>query len=114
MTALPVPAGGGAAVGPGTYAGWIAALNAEARRRGDTTTQPPDVMNPFYDDFPVSPQNDDWRVHFEKGHTPAAALDAEWYIEWHRLPDPGPPRLIARLRHRLRSVLDVVLLKVQE
>jgi len=90
---------------PATYPEWIAALNAEARRRGETNTQPPHVMNPFYDAFPVSPQNDDWRGYFEKGRTPAAALDAEGFIEWHRL-DREPSRPFARARLRLRLALD--------
>jgi hypothetical protein len=72
---------------PTTYPEWIAALNTEAKRRGDSNTQPPHVMNPFYDAFPVSPQDDDWREHFRKRHTPAEALDAEGFVEWHRLPD---------------------------
>jgi hypothetical protein len=74
-------------VKPNTYPEWIAAMNAEAKRRGDTSTHLPHVMNPFYDPFPVSPQDDDWRAYFQHGHTPAAALDAEGLIEWQRLPD---------------------------
>jgi hypothetical protein len=42
-----------------TYPEWIAALNAEALRRGGSDTQPPYAMNPFVDAFPLSPHDDD-------------------------------------------------------
>ena len=90
---------------PTTYSEWIAALNVEARQRGDTNTQPSHVMSPF-DAFPVSPQDNDWREHFRKGLTPAQALDAEGFIEWHRLPEAASviaPRVVPVRRYPRRD-----------
>ena len=90
---------------PTTYPEWIAALNAEAQQRGASNTQPPHVLNPF-DAFPVSAHDDDWREHFQKGHTAAQALDAEGFIEWHRLPDAAStiaPRIVPVRRNPRRD-----------
>jgi hypothetical protein len=99
---------------PITYPEWISALNAEAERRGNISTHPDDVMNPCRDSFPVSLDDEDWREHFQQGHTPAQALDAEGFIEWQRpatmddlkAKDADGDAEIERRKHVLTAIAD--------
>lgn len=69
---------------------WGAALNAEAKRRGEEIEQDEDfpdyLPNIFYESFPVSEASlrKYWIGDFERGGTPAMALDAAGYVEWRR------------------------------
>jgi hypothetical protein len=75
------------------FAEWGAALNAEAKRRGEDIAQDSDfpdyLPNIFYESFPISEEGlrEYWVEHFARGRTPALALDAQGYVEWWTVAD---------------------------